>query len=229
MVASQETAEIRLIKPWLKLLQQHKAIAVIRCPDFHLAYKMAQSAAAGGINLIEITWNSDRPGELIRQLRQELPHCTIGTGTILTLEQLHSAATAGAQFAFSPCFDQQLLTIAHSRYNLPFIPGVFTPTEAVAAWQRGARVVKVFPIKSLGGADYIRCLQGPLSHIPLIPTGGVTVENAPQMIRAGAIAVGISSNLFPPRAIANQQWSLITNRTKNMLQQLQNTNSETNY
>ncbi|MEO1672826.1 MAG: bifunctional 4-hydroxy-2-oxoglutarate aldolase/2-dehydro-3-deoxy-phosphogluconate aldolase [Cyanobacteria bacterium J06631_2] len=227
MVVSQETAETRLIDPWLKLLQQHKAIAVIRCDDFHLAYKMAQAVAAGGINLIEITWNSDRPEQLISKLRQELPHCTIGTGTILTLEQLNSAAMAGAQFAFSPCFDQRLLETARSRYSLPFIPGIFTPTEAVAAWQQGAKVVKVFPIKSLGGADYIKCLQGPLSHIPLIPTGGVTVENAPQMISAGAIAVGISSNLFPLKAIANQQWSSITDRTKNMLEQLHQTNSGT--
>ncbi|MEO1341430.1 MAG: keto-deoxy-phosphogluconate aldolase, partial [Cyanobacteria bacterium J06635_13] len=72
----------------------------------------------------------------------------------------------------------------------------------------------------LGGAEYVKCLQGPLSQIPLIPTGGVTIENAPQMINAGAIAVGISSNLFPSRAIANQQWSLIAKRTKNMLEQL---------
>ncbi|MEO1799934.1 MAG: bifunctional 4-hydroxy-2-oxoglutarate aldolase/2-dehydro-3-deoxy-phosphogluconate aldolase [Cyanobacteria bacterium J06629_2] len=220
MVVSQETTETTVIDPWLKLLQSHKAIAVIRCNNFDLAYKMALAVAQGGMNLIEITWNCDRPEQLISRLRAELPDCTIGTGTILSVEQLDSAARAGAQFAFSPCFDRQLLEIARSRYDLPFIPGIFTPTEAVTAWQHGAKAVKVFPIKSLGGAEYIRCLQGPLSQIPLIPTGGVTVNNAPQMIDAGAIAVGISSNLFPPRAIANQQWLSITNRTKNMLEQL---------
>jgi 2-dehydro-3-deoxyphosphogluconate aldolase/(4S)-4-hydroxy-2-oxoglutarate aldolase len=210
---------------WLKLLLQHKAIAIIRCDDFNLAYNMAQAVAAAGMNLIEITWNSDRPAQLIARLRADLPHCTIGTGTILDLHQLSTAVDAGAQFAFSPCFDAQLLETCLSRYEIPFMPGVFSPTEAVNAWQHGAQAVKVFPIKCLGGAEYIRCLQGPLSHIPLIPTGGVTVENAVKMIEAGAIAVGISSNLFPISAIANQQWSQITERTKVMLTQLQITES----
>ncbi|MFM2312764.1 MAG: hypothetical protein RLZZ04_2040 [Cyanobacteriota bacterium] len=205
---------------WLQLLRQHKAIAVIRCDDFNLAYQMAQALAAGGMNLIEITWNSDRPAQLIAQLREELPHCTIGTGTILDLNQLASAVDAGAQFAFAPGFDARLLETCLSRYGIPFVPGIFTPSEAINAWQRGAKVVKVFPIKSLGGAEYIKCLQGPLGHIPLIPTGGVTVENAVGMIAAGAIAVGISSSLFPTSAIANQQWSRITDRTKLLVDQL---------
>jgi 2-dehydro-3-deoxyphosphogluconate aldolase / (4S)-4-hydroxy-2-oxoglutarate aldolase len=206
---------------WLKLLRQHKAIAIIRCDDFNLAYNMAQAVAAAGMNLIEITWNSDRPAQLIARLRESLPHCTIGTGTILDANQLATAVDAGAQFAFSPCFDARLLETCLSRYEIPFMPGVFSPTEAVNAWQHGAKVVKVFPIKSLGGAEYVKCLQGPLGHIPLIPTGGVTVENAVKMIEAGAIAVGISSSLFPSLAIANQQWSQITERTKVMLDQLQ--------
>jgi 2-dehydro-3-deoxyphosphogluconate aldolase / (4S)-4-hydroxy-2-oxoglutarate aldolase len=210
---------------WLKLLRQHKAIAIIRCDDFNLAYNMAQAVAAAGMNLIEITWNSDRPAQLIARLRADLPHCTIGTGTILDLHQLSTAVDAGAQFAFSPCFDARLLETCLSRYEIPFMPGVFSPTEAVNAWQHGAQAVKVFPIKSLGGAEYVKCLQGPLGHIPLIPTGGVTVENAVKMIEAGAIAVGISSNLFPISAIANQQWSQITERTKVMLTQLQITES----
>ncbi|MEY2831399.1 MAG: hypothetical protein RLZZ574_657 [Cyanobacteriota bacterium] len=222
MIVSQQSVEkVILMDAWLKLLRQHKAIAIIRCDDFNLAYNMAQAVAAAGMNLIEITWNSDRPAQLIAQLRADLPHCTIGTGTILDLNQLSTAVDAGAQFAFSPCFDAQLLETCLSRYEIPFMPGIFSPTEAVNAWQHGAQAVKVFPIKSLGGAEYVKCLQGPLGHIPLIPTGGVTVENAVQMIEAGAIAVGISSNLFPISAIANQQWSQITERTKVMLDQLQ--------
>jgi 2-dehydro-3-deoxyphosphogluconate aldolase / (4S)-4-hydroxy-2-oxoglutarate aldolase len=206
---------------WLQLLRQHKAIAVIRCDDFNLAYNMAQAVAAAGMNLIEITWNSDRPAQLIAQLREELPHCTIGTGTILDLNQLAAAVDAGAQFAFSPGFDVRLLETCLSRYQIPFIPGIFTPSEAINAWQQGAEVVKVFPIKSLGGAEYIKCLQGPLGHIPFIPTGGVTVDNAVEMIVAGAIAVGISSSLFPTEAIANQQWSEITEGAKLLIDQLQ--------
>lgn len=204
---------------WLQLLQQHRAIAVIRCSDFDLAYKMAQSVAMGGMKLIEITWNSDRPGELVARLRKELPHCTIGTGTILNLYQLQEAVTAGSQFVVAPYYDSQLLE-ASSRYTIPFVPGALTPSEIVRAWQQGAEVVKVFPIKSLGGAEYIKCLQGPLSQIPTIPTGGITVENARSAIDAGAIAVGISSNLFPPKAIAQRDWAYITARTKLLLDRL---------
>ncbi|MEM8721602.1 MAG: bifunctional 4-hydroxy-2-oxoglutarate aldolase/2-dehydro-3-deoxy-phosphogluconate aldolase [Cyanobacteria bacterium P01_G01_bin.39] len=209
------------MESWLKLLHQQRAIAVIRYSDYNLGYKMAQAVAAAGMNLIEITWNSDRPGKLITQLRTELPHCTIGTGTILTAQQLQESVVAGAEFIFAPHFDPVLLEIAQSRYQVPFIPGVFTPSEIVNAWQQGAKVVKVFPIKSLGGAEYIRCLQSPLGHIHLIPTGGITIDNAPQMINSGAIAVGISSNLFPQQAIASQDWSSITNRAKVLLQKLQ--------
>lgn len=227
MIVSHKSAENpTLMNAWLKLLRQHKAIAIIRCDDFDLAYNMAQAVAAAGINLIEITWDSDRPAQLITQLRADLPHCNIGTGTILDLSQLALAVEAGAQFAFSPCFDGKLLEVALSRYEIPFIPGIFSPSEALNAWQYGAKVVKVFPIKSLGGAEYIKCLQGPLGHIPLIPTGGITVANAVNMIGAGAIAVGISSNLFPPSAIANQQWSWISKRAKFMVDQLQRTKAQ---
>ena len=204
---------------WLHVLQQHKAIAIIRCTDLDLAYKMACAVAAGGINLIEIAWNSDRPEELVTRLRAELPQCIIGAGTILDLNRLQEAVSAGAQFAFAPHFDPCILDAAKD-LQIPFVPGVFSPTEIVNAWNRGAKAVKVFPIESLGGAEYIQCLQAPLGHIPLIPTGGITIDNARIAIDAGAIAVGISSNLFPTKAIANEDWSTISTRANYLLQQL---------
>ena len=213
--------DLAFLEAWLQLLQENKAIAVIRSNDLDLAYNMALAVAAAGVNLIEITWSSDRSGELITQLRSELSDRTIGTGTILNLDRLQQAYSAGAQFAFAPHFDPTLLEVSLSRYKIPFIPGVFSPTELVNAWQHGAKVVKIFPIKSLGGAEYIRCLQGPLKQIRLIPTGGITLDNAREMIDAGAIAVGISSNLFPNSAILNRDWSSITSRTKILLDKLQ--------
>ena len=205
---------------WLQLLQKHRAIAVIRCTDYNLAYKMALAAAAGGMILIEITWNSDRPEELIARLRTKLPHCTIGAGTILNLQQFQAAVSAGAQFAVAPHYDPTVLAASfHS--PIPFVPGVFSPSEMVRAWQQGAIVVKVFPIKSLGGADYIKCLQGPLGQIATIPTGGITIDNARSAIDAGAIAVGISSNLFPSQAIAEGNWSYITERARLLCHRLQ--------
>lgn len=209
-----------LNKSWQKLLRRHKAIAVIRHPQRSIALALAHAVAAGGIKLIEITWNSDRPAELIAKLRVELPDCIIGAGTILNLHQLQKAIAAGAQFIFSPHFDRDLLEASLYRYQIPFVPGVFSPTEIVNAWNSGANTVKVFPIKALGGADYIKCLQAPLSQISLIPTGGVTIDNAKAMLEAGAIAVGVSGNLFLPELIAVQNWLEITNRTRILMTSL---------
>ena len=206
---------------WLQLLQQHRAIAVIRCAEIDTACNMAHAVAAGGMNLIEITWNSQHSEKLIARLKAELPDCIIGTGTILSLERLHQAVSSGAQFAFSPHFNADLFDAALHFHQIPFVPGVFSPTEMVNAWQKGAKVLKVFPIKSLGGAEYIRCVRAPLDRIALIPTGGVTIDNAKAMIDAGAIAVGISSDLFPKQAIALNDWSSITARTKKLLARLQ--------
>ena len=140
---------------WLQLLQQHKAIAVIRHEKIDTAHNMALAAAAGGMILIEIAWNNEHPQQLISLLRQELPHCIIGAGTILNLDELQQAVAAGAQFAFSPHFSADLFYAASSIHKIPFVPGVFSPTEMVDAWQKGAKVLKVFPIKSLGGAEYV--------------------------------------------------------------------------
>ena len=206
---------------WLQLLQQHKAIAVIRRAELDTAYKMARAVAAGGMNLIEITWNSQHPERLVARLRAELPHCIIGVGTVLNLDDLQQAVSAGAQFAFSPHFNADLLNAASKIHNVPFVPGVFSPTEMVNAWNSGAKVVKVFPIKSLGGAEYLKCVKAPLDKIALVPTGGITIDNAKEMINAGAVAVGISSDLFPRQAIALNDWSSISDRTKELLARLQ--------
>ncbi len=204
---------------WLTLLRQHRLIAVIRASRLSVGRQMAQAVAAGGISLIEITWNSDRAPDLISQLRSELPTCIIGTGTLLNLEQLQQSIDAGAQFLFSPHADTALIEAAVTA-GVPMIPGALSPTEIVTAWDAGATCVKVFPIQAVGGASYIKALQGPLGHIPLIPTGGVTLENAKEFITAGAIAVGLSSELFPKPLVTAQDWDAIAQRARTLKEQL---------
>ena len=198
---------------WLSLLHQYRSIAVIRASSRFLGYQMAQAVAEGGMSLIEITWNSSQAPELISQLRSELPTCIIGTGTILNREQLQQAIAAGAQFLFTPHVDTKLIELAIAE-GVPMIPGALSPTEIITAWQAGASCVKVFPIQAVGGASYIKALQGPLGSIPLIPTGGVTLENAQELITAGAIAVGLAGDLFPKALIANGNWKAIAQRAK---------------
>lgn len=200
---------------WRSSLQQHRAIAVIRASDWRLGQLMAQAAIAGGLRFIEITWNSDRPAELIAHLRAEFAHCWIGAGTLLTVAEMQTAIDAGAQFLFSPHTHPPLIHRAIEQ-GIPVIPGALSPTEIVTAWQAGATCVKVFPVESVG-VSYIRSLQAPLGHIPLIPTGGVTLENAGTFIQAGAIAVGLSGQLFPKEAIATQRWHLITQQAQKLV------------
>jgi 2-dehydro-3-deoxyphosphogluconate aldolase/(4S)-4-hydroxy-2-oxoglutarate aldolase len=180
---------------------------------------MAKVAAQAGIRLIEITWNSNRAENLITDLRQELPDCVIGTGTVLDAAMLEGAIAAGAQFVFSPHVNPALIQ-ASLEQGIPFIPGALTPTEIVTAWQAGAPCVKLFPVNAVGGIPYLRSLQGPLRHIPIIPTGGVTIENARSFLDVGAIAVGLSSNLFPSHLIETNQWDILERRVASLVAEL---------
>lgn len=204
---------------WLSILKRHRVIAVIRTDSFETGLAMAKAVAAGGIRLIEVTWNSSEPAPLIETLRAELPHCMIGCGTLLTLRHVKNAIKAGAQYGFMPHFNSELIAYGHER-AWPVHPGALTPTEIVAAWNAGATGVKVFPVGALGGCDYIRDLQGPLNHIPMIPTGGVTLSNAKDFLDAGAIAVGLAGDLFPKATILEQNWGEITVRSQRLLQSL---------
>jgi 2-dehydro-3-deoxyphosphogluconate aldolase / (4S)-4-hydroxy-2-oxoglutarate aldolase len=205
---------------WLAQLHKHRAIAVVRSSSQPLAYQMAKAVAAGGMGLIEITATSDRPWDLIAQLRAELPHCLIGTGTILTLQEWQDAVSSGAQFMFSPHLNTLLLEKSQE-INLPMIPGAFSPTEIVTAWQAGAASVKVFPVQCLGGAAYLQALREPLVGIPLIPTGGVNVTNARSFINAGAIAVGLGGSLFPQNLVERGEWEAITTLAHQLLESLE--------
>ncbi|NES99904.1 MAG: bifunctional 4-hydroxy-2-oxoglutarate aldolase/2-dehydro-3-deoxy-phosphogluconate aldolase [Sphaerospermopsis sp. SIO1G2] len=204
---------------WSLKLTQHRAIAVIRTPKMMWGEKMALAVADGGMRLIEITWNSDRPEELITQLRSNLPNCLIGAGTLFNAKQLKDAIAVGAQFLFSPHTDIEMIKIAVSQ-DIPIIPGALTPTEIVTAWSHGASCVKVFPVQAVGGVGYIKSLQAPLGHIPLIPTGGVTIENAKDFLQVGAVGVGLSGELFPKKWILAENWQAITQQAKNLIYRL---------
>jgi len=205
---------------WLETVKKEQVIAVIRAFPKALGKQLAQAMRQGGIRLIEITWNSDQPEHLIPELQAEMPDCLIGTGTILNAEELNRAIALGVQFVFTPHVNPQLIATAN-QHNIPIIPGALSPTEIITAWQADATAVKVFPAQAAGGVNYIKSLQGPLSNIPLIPTGGVTLENAQGFIDAGATAVGLSSQLFPQSLIRAGNWEAITQRALTLKQTLQ--------
>lgn len=204
---------------WLKFVKQERIIAVIRSTDLDTGRKMAQAAAAGGIKLIEITANSDRPWALIEQLRVELPDCSIGAGTVLSVADALRAIGCGAEYIFTPHLDLALIETANSS-EIPIISGALTPTEIITAWQAGATAIKVFPVQAMGGVSYLQVLQGPMTHIPLIPTGGVTIANAPDFLAAGAIAVGLAGALFPDPEILRSDWQGIRDRASNLVMRI---------
>lgn len=194
---------------WRDRLRQQPVIAVIRSGQPAQGLAMAQAAAAGGLRWLEVTWTSDRPAETIAQIRQNLPHCNIGVGTIWDQTALANALAAGAQFAFSPMSDRSLIHWARDR-QVPLVAGAMTPSEIMAAWQAGAAAVKLFPIHAVGGAAYLRALAPALPAIPLVPTGGVVAAQVPELLAAGAWAVGLSAGVFPRSAIEAGDWPAVT-------------------
>jgi 2-dehydro-3-deoxyphosphogluconate aldolase / (4S)-4-hydroxy-2-oxoglutarate aldolase len=197
---------------WLEFVRSHQIIAVIRAADWRIGRKMAQAVADGGIRLIEITANSDRPWELIAQLRAELPFCSIGVGTVLSLADVRESIACGAEYIFTPHVDRDIID-ASIKAEIPIVPGALTPSEIIAAWNLGVTAIKVFPIQSVGGVSYLEVLQGPLGHIPLIPTGGINLNNAHALLAAGAVAVGLAGGLFPSDEIALGDWESIRMRS----------------
>lgn len=210
----------RVKAEWLTLLRRYRAIAIIRAPDIETGLAMSKAAAAGGLGLIEVAWNNAQPAAMMAAIRQALPDCVVGVGTVLNADDLQGAITAKAQFCFTPHTDTDLIGLAQA-HSMPMIAGAMTPTEIMTAWQAGAASVKVFPISALGNGDYIRSVLGPMGPIPLVPTGGVTSESAPGLIAAGAIAVGLSTALFPKSEVAQENWAAIEARSRCLLALLQ--------
>jgi 2-dehydro-3-deoxyphosphogluconate aldolase/(4S)-4-hydroxy-2-oxoglutarate aldolase len=156
----------------------------------------ARAAASGGLTVIEMTLTTPGALEAIRKLAGD-DRLLVGAGTVMTASDVIRVADAGARFALSPVFDEEVLHEAERRGVL-FIPGAATPTEIVAAYRKGARAVKVFPAAALGGPDFIRAVRGPLPQVPIIPTSGPSAETMAEYLAAGASAVGVGNEVFHP-------------------------------
>jgi 2-dehydro-3-deoxyphosphogluconate aldolase/(4S)-4-hydroxy-2-oxoglutarate aldolase len=139
----------------------------------------------------------------------------LGAGTILDPETARLAILAGAQFVVGPVFRPEVVAMCH-RYDVAAMPGCFTPTEILAAWEAGADVVKVFPATALGPA-FFKDLRGPLPQVKLMPTGGVSLDNAGDWIAAGAVAVGVGTALLDAKAIAASDFGVITANAKKIV------------
>ena len=176
-------------------------VAVVRAPESDRLVQVAQSLCEGGVTCIEITMTTPNALEVIRAAAHEIgAHACIGVGTVLDPETARAALLAGAEFVVAPTLNEEVIRMAH-RYSKPVVPGAFTPTEILRAWEAGADVVKVFPA-SVGGPSYFRAIKGPLPHIKLSPTGGVNLDTAAEFIRAGAEFLGVGGELVTKSDLA---------------------------
>jgi 2-dehydro-3-deoxyphosphogluconate aldolase/(4S)-4-hydroxy-2-oxoglutarate aldolase len=148
----------------------------------------------------------------------------LGAGTVLDAETTARVIDAGARFIVSPVFRPAIIAAAHAR-DAAVLPGCFSPTEILEAWDRGADAIKVFPATALG-PTYLRDLHGPLPEIKLIPTGGVSIENARDWIRAGAMAVGVGSALLDPRALAAGDFEQISRNARRIATEVRSARGE---
>ena len=184
-------------------------VAVIRMKDPNKLQAVVDAIAEGGIRALEITMTVPGAIDLIRDLAPKLPEgFVLGAGTVLDAETVARVADAGARYVVSPVFRRSVIDACHAR-DLAAMPGCFTPTEILEAWDAGADIVKVFPATTLG-PSYLKDVRGPLPQVKLMPTGGVTLENAGDWLRAGAVAVGLGSALLDAKAIEGNRWDVIT-------------------
>lgn len=189
-------------------LAEAGVISVIRVRSADAVRPIVRALLAGGITALEITMTVPGAIETIEELATELPDgAWIGAGTVLDGETARRAVRAGARFIVSPIFNRDVLDAAHE-LGAAAIPGCFTPTEIAAAARAGADLVKLFPAGVLG-YGFIKDVLAPMPHVKLVPTGGVTLSNAPDWIRAGAVAVGIGSALIDARLDRHADFSAI--------------------
>jgi 2-dehydro-3-deoxyphosphogluconate aldolase/(4S)-4-hydroxy-2-oxoglutarate aldolase len=191
------------------VLRRTGLIAIVRLDSSAELVQAAKAIAAGGVSVIEFTLTT--PGALrtieaaVKELGSEV---LIGAGTVLDAETARAAILAGAEFVVAPTLSTDVIEMCH-RYDKVVIPGAYTPTEILSAWEQGADFVKLFPAE-VGGPAYLKAVRAPLPQVKLIPVGGVTLETAGPFIRAGAAALGVGSNLVDKKAVAEGRFTQLT-------------------
>jgi len=205
----------------LAQILENKIVAIIRGSSPRDVLKIAQALYDGGVRILEITMNSDKPLAVIESLTDNLGEkMIIGAGTVLDPETARAAILAGAKFILSPIVDVKTIKMAKT-YGVVNIPGAYTATEIVQAYKKGGDIIKVFPATS---PDYIKNILGPLPHIPLLPTGGVNLENINEFRKAGAIGFGIGSSLVDTKKEVTAEYlSELTEKACKFVQAVANT------
>ncbi len=197
-------------------IEQAGVVAVVRLSEASELARVADAIRAGGVDIIEFTLTTPGALEIIQQSAHKFgDDVLLGAGTVLDSETARAAILAGAQFIVSPTTDFGTIELCH-RYGKVVIPGAFTPTEILAAWQAGADFVKVFPA-GVVGPGYLKDVLGPLPQVKLVPTGGVGKDNAGDFIRAGAAALAVGGDLVNNKLVAAGAFDQLTANARDLV------------
>ena len=195
-------------------------VAIIRANSSVELIEVVAAIKEGGVDVIEVTMTTPGALQVISDVSDKYgDEVLVGVGSVLDAETARVAMLAGAKFIVSPVTKPDIIEICN-RYGAVVMPGAFTPTEILAAWESGADYVKVFPSSGVGPA-YIKAVKAPLPHIPLVPTGGVSVENAGEFIKAGATVLGVGGSLVSSQVIADGQFHLLTETARKFVAAVQ--------
>ena len=205
----------------LQRLVDSGVVAVMRGADADTVIDVASALEAGGVTAFEITADNPDAMDLIAEVSASFDKSTaiVGAGTVLDSETARAAITSGAEFVVGPTFDPGVVETCN-RYGVPVAPGVLTPTEALSAYEAGADIAKVFPAASVG-PGHLASVAGPLPQIPLMPTGGIGLDNVADYIEAGAAVVGAGSALMDDAAIAAGEFASITETAREFTQRIE--------
>ena len=196
-------------------LEASRLVAIMRRTDASLAVATADALVEGGIPTLEVTCDSPGAFEMIRVIDRQLgERVFIGAGTVLDEPTARAALEAGAKFLVSPHLDADLVH-AFADQGVAWIPGALSPTEVLGAWRAGAMVVKLFPAGPVG-PGYVRDVRGPFRDIPLLPTGGVTLDNAADFLSAGAWGLGLGSALVDNQLVVSKRFEEICSRARRL-------------
>jgi 2-dehydro-3-deoxyphosphogluconate aldolase/(4S)-4-hydroxy-2-oxoglutarate aldolase len=192
-------------------------VAVVRSPDSQQLVEVARALADGGVTVVEITMTVPDALDVVRRVRTALgDRLLLGAGTILDAETARAAFLAGAEYVVAPTLNLEVIRLCQ-RYGKVVMPGAFTPTEILAAWEAGADIVKVFPADVVGPA-FFKAMRGPLPQIRLMPTGGVDLNTAAEFLKAGACCLGVGGQLVEPRAVAERNFDRIRELAKKYIE-----------
>jgi len=195
----------------LQFLIDCGVVAVMRADSSDQLIRVADAIKEGGVKVIEITMTTPGALGVIEEARKRYPGgVLIGAGSVLDPETARACILAGAEFVVGPTLNPEVIRLC-KRYGKIVIPGAFTPTEILAAWDHGGDIIKVFPATAVG-PQYFKDIHGPLPQISLLPTGGVSLENAGDFIKAGAVAIAVGTALVDRKAVAEGKWEVLTER-----------------